>query len=342
MSKRKANYDSAIRMIKMVRLLEGRASRRMSVAAMAERIEVGTKTIGRYVKVLSQSLTTDHGEPLVIQERRNGEAWLRLAREESRSAVNMVYRYAAIWAATRWLASGNGNVLGDMAEAELEDLAKQFSPKQALLVDRLPTAFHYVAFGPKDYRVSEEVVEELVRAVIYRRPVDVERTSRTGDVVRNRLEPYTLVMYRDGLYLLARCDGDENLELRTYALERFASVDVVTSEEFEIPDDFDPARCFDGRLGLWEPIGPPVRIELAFTQGAAEVLSPRRWPRLVAWREADDGRRVLTMDLPLSPELLSWIVSWGPQVEVLEPQDLRDDVVAELRGALERYEPTKH
>ena len=337
MSQRKANYDSAIRMIKMVRLLESRATRRMSVKAMSERIGVSTKTIDRYVSVLSESLTTEHGETFLVRERCSGEAWLCLAREKSRSAVNMFYRYAAIWASSRWLLSGNGTVLGDMAEAQLDDLAEHFPGPQARLLERLPTAFHYVAFGPKDYRVNEEVLEDLIHAVIYRRPVEVERLSRSGDVARNRLEPYTLVMYRDGLYLLARLDGDQGPHFRTYALERFVSVDVIKGEELEIPDEFDPARHFEGRLGLWEPTDEPARIELAFTAGAAEVLAARRWPGFVGWSDTADGRRILELDLPLNVELVSWIVSWGPQVQVLGPESLRRWVVEELRSALAAY-----
>lgn len=338
MSVRKPTYDAGIRMISMVRALEERASRSMSVAAMAERLGVDARSIRRYSQAMSESLTTSVGEPLLTLETRNGEPWLRLAREESASARGVLYQYASLRAATRWLTCGQGTVLGDMADKQLEELATGLDRRVAPLLNRLATAFHYVPFGAKDHRVNEDVIEELLRAVIYGRPVDVRRTRRDGAEVRERLEPFTLVMYRDGLYLLARRAGHDEGALRTYALERFHEVEVDRTATFELPAGFDPAQCFEGRLGLWEPTGSPVRIELAFTAGAADVLSARRWPGFVAWRDSDDGRRVLVLDLPLSPELLSWVVSWGPQVEVLGPIELRAQVVAELASALELYQ----
>ncbi len=37
-------------------------------------------------------------------------------------------------------------------------------------------------------------------------------------------------------------------------------------------------------------------------------------------------------------EIRPWILSWGDQVEVLEPPELRDVVAAALRGAAGRYD----
>ena len=36
-------------------------------------------------------------------------------------------------------------------------------------------------------------------------------------------------------------------------------------------------------------------------------------------------------------ELVSWVLSFGAEAEVLEPQSLRDEIARELRGALARY-----
>jgi len=37
-------------------------------------------------------------------------------------------------------------------------------------------------------------------------------------------------------------------------------------------------------------------------------------------------------------EIRPWILSWGDGVEVLEPPELREAVIAALRGAAARYE----
>ena len=336
MQSRAPSYRDAIQVVSMLRMLDRRATKAMLLAELADALETTPKTVTRYVDKVGAAVTTDDGAPLVSRERRDGRAWVRLARESSPLAAG-IYQYAAVAAASRWLTSGKGSVLGDCAEDALRRFENELGARPAAVVARVSTAFHYVAFGPKDYRVNEDVLDALVQATLHARPVAVRRRSRRDGTVRaERLEPFTIVMYRDGLYLLAREEGLERLRL--YAVERFEWAEPDRTASFRVPPDFDAARHFAGRLGLWEPEGRPVRVEVAFAPGAAEVVRHRDWPGFRAWRKARDGRHVLVLELGLSKEVATWIVSWGPLAEVLRPKSLRDEVAGQLRAALARYD----
>ncbi len=323
-------------MVLLLRMLEGRSSKAMSRAEVAEALETSPRTVDRYVAALGQAVAADGGEPLVRKELRDGKAWVCLARETSSVAAG-IYQYAAVWAATRVLKAGKGSVLGDTAEGLLERLGGADKALPSRLVERLATAFCYVPFGPKDYRANEEVLDALVQAALWQRPVEVRRETRHGTAVEERLEPLTIVMYRDGLYLLGRTAGDETREPRLYAVERIRAARVDQEATFEVPADLDPPRRFGGRLGLWEPEGRPVAIEVAFTPEAADGARKRIWPGFRRWRKARDGREVLELRLPLTPEVKTWIVGWGDQAEALRPKALRDMVASELGRALSQY-----
>ncbi len=47
----------------------------------------------------------------------------------------------------------------------------------------------------------------------------------------------------------------------------------------------------------------------------------------------------LTMEVSGTVELASWVLGFGDQAEVLEPDSLRDQVAAELARASARYAP---
>jgi predicted DNA-binding transcriptional regulator YafY len=338
MAQRRPSYEDAIRMVTMLRMLEQRATKTMPRRELAERLEASTRTIDRYVAALAQTISTDQGEPILCKESRDGEICVRLAREAPPIATG-IYQYAAVWAATRFLKAGKGSLLSDTADELLQRLGDGEKPRPRLLLDRLATAFCYVPFGPKDYRANDEVLDPLVQATLWQHPLVVERESRDGARVEERLEPLTIVMYRDGLYLLARkVSGAGEEEQRLYAVERMLAARIIRDERFELPQGFDPGRRFAGRLGLWEPRDLPVTVEIAFTPEAAEVAAKRLWPGFKGWRKADDGRELLELEIPLSPEVRTWVMSWGTQAEVLRPKALREMVIAELRGALSRYE----
>jgi hypothetical protein len=46
---------------------------------------------------------------------------------------------------------------------------------------------------------------------------------------------------------------------------------------------------------------------------------------------------VLEMIVPLSPELISWILSWHSGVEVLEPPELKEILIEYLNEAIKLY-----
>ncbi len=52
--------------------------------------------------------------------------------------------------------------------------------------------------------------------------------------------------------------------------------------------------------------------------------------------EGPDGL-VLSMDVKGTAELKAWILEWGSNAEVLEPESLRQEVAAELERAAARY-----
>jgi predicted DNA-binding transcriptional regulator YafY len=47
------------------------------------------------------------------------------------------------------------------------------------------------------------------------------------------------------------------------------------------------------------------------------------------------------MDVGSTPDLRTWILSFGSGAEVLEPDGLRSEVARELQGALGRYQSAK-
>jgi predicted DNA-binding transcriptional regulator YafY len=145
------------------------------------------------------------------------------------------------------------------------------------------------------------------------------------------------VMYRDGLYLLAKTAGAvDQTRPYIYAVERIETAAVARDVVFEVPADFDPQKLFEGRLGIWSSDEPPLPIRLAFAGRAARYARERRWPGQAHWTE-EDGRSILELKVPVTPEVVSWIIGWGPDLEVLSPLSLRTQVRERHMAAVARY-----
>ena len=84
--------------------------------------------------------------------------------------------------------------------------------------------------------------------------------------------------------------------------------------------------------------GPAVRTAvLRFSQLAARWVSRQYWHRdQSGWRE-EDGTYVLKVPYSNAAELIGDILRYGPEVEVIEPLELREQVISRIDETAKKY-----
>jgi predicted DNA-binding transcriptional regulator YafY len=154
-------------------------------------------------------------------------------------------------------------------------------------------------------------------------------------------DPYTLTTYRGGLYLI----GYSHLfkKIIWLAIERIRGAEKLPTT-FEYPRTYSPQKHTEGIFGIID--GPETRVELLLRNtDTAAYLSSRRLHRTQQFSPRRGGTTLLTMTVRGTTELLPWILSLGPYVEVLKPRALRDQVQESLANAIVLYagetEPTR-
>ncbi|MCB1088456.1 MAG: WYL domain-containing protein [Verrucomicrobiae bacterium] len=199
------------------------------------------------------------------------------------------------------------------------------------------------AFSVKDSGVvpaDVRLFEKLARAVLECREIRFEyRKIESDDWEPRKLRPFHLGDFDGGWYAIGH-DPDRRAR-RTFALQRMRTVQVLQSQ-FLRPADFNLADHLGGSFGVWhqpESNGKRQRIRLRFTGWAARLVSERRWHPSQEIRWLGEKEETLEMILELSgfEEISRWILSWGPQVEVLEPEELRQATIHSLMTTQQIY-----
>lgn len=328
-----SDYTTAAHMLQLVRRLEGTHSGSLPVNQLAEEFDVHRRTVLRWLAALEDHWTDDDGAPQVMTELRDGRTWAVLTGAHTAVTAN-IFQYAAAFAATRHLEAGGTTVLSDGAQDVLDRVEEGLPGPLREVVPRVLQSFHYLPFPPKDHSASEATLDSLVRALLKRRKVRLAYTNASNERTQRTIEPWSMVMYRDGLYVLGRVPGED--ARRLFAVERMNEV-RLTEDTFEVPEDFDPSSEFAPNLGLWRSGREPVRVVIAFAPSTEASVRGRRWPGFQGLTTDDDGRLRLELEVPLTPEITSWVLTWGSTAEVLHPPELRRIVANELRTAAERY-----
>ena len=168
----------------------------------------------------------------------------------------------------------------------------------------------------------------LREAVSARRTV----TFRYHDLTR-AVDPWGLLL-RDGYWYLIGFDHERD-ERRTYRIDRIDGRVTIDAdgEPFERPADFDPRAAFpdDPKMIGADAATPDalVRIDARRAPDVVRDLGPDRVRRRLA-----DGSVEVSVPCANVPAFRSWLLGHLEHAEVLEPAELRDDVVAFLRAAL--------
>jgi proteasome accessory factor B len=169
------------------------------------------------------------------------------------------------------------------------------------------------------------------------RVVEIEYDPGTGARKRTRVQPYFLEpdAALRSVYLIGY--DEPAAAMRTYKVERIRSA-TLTTDRYEIPDDFDPDAWLANSWGIWSSEGTPAaHIRLRFEASIAHRVREAVWHRSQQLTELPDGGVELTVTVAGTVEIRPWILSWGDGVEVLEPPELREAVAASVRAAAERY-----
>jgi predicted DNA-binding transcriptional regulator YafY len=158
------------------------------------------------------------------------------------------------------------------------------------------------------------------------------RTARTGAVSNRNLDPYRVWYRSGGLYVVGM--DHKSGEIRTFAVDRIRQIDL-TEQKFEIPKSFD----FDTYLGSSFGViaDQAVRIRIRFDRHWATYVRERSWHESQQFRKRPGGKIELCMEVGNTPDLRTWILSFGSGAEVLEPEELRSKVVQEFQRALKHY-----
>ena len=191
--------------------------------------------------------------------------------------------------------------------------------------------------GPhKKYDKFRDVIETLNQAVIQKKAVElVYHTMSRKKISQRIVEPYRIWFYNGTFYLIGYCRWKK--EIRIFAVDRIKMLSP-TDERFDVPEDFDVDEFMKASFGVFQ--GQPVKIRILFAPDAAGYVQEKIWHPSQKTVEQKDGAVLFEVNVAETREIKSWIMCWGAQARVLEPDSLREEIRAEAAEMLGVYAGT--
>jgi proteasome accessory factor B len=179
-------------------------------------------------------------------------------------------------------------------------------------------------------QVDEGVFALLDRAARNRQKVTmIYRASSRNATTERTVHPYRLHFDQSGAtwYLIAYCEYRH--DIRTFAVCRIHDL-KITSDHFVIPDSFSITdylqKAFQQTNGNRE-----YDISIRFTPYQSQWIREHRWHPTQEIHEHDDGALTLTLKVSALEAVKRWVMRYGAQAEVLQPEELREMIKMEVR-----------
>jgi predicted DNA-binding transcriptional regulator YafY len=328
---RKPSFPAATRFAQLVHGLHQRPLG-WSFEAIQDELGISERTLFRYIAACREGFVTDRDEPLLTIVPRGPKRLVRLAdypELPDAPAFDVVLLYLGL-SVLRFL---DGTVLKEGPERLWRELYRRLSGIKRFRLTDFDRKFYAIPFAMKDYEACSETLDVIVQSLVYQYRIRIDYAGVSGDGKVHPFDPYTLAMYRGGLYLIGY--SHRIRKIIYLAVERIREARKLP-EKFDYPKGYSPERYTEGVFGIIE--GPPTRVKLLLlNEETATFVCARRLHPTQTFQKRRDGTTLVTMTVRGTTELVSWILSLSPWVKVLQPRSLREEVARRLESASRLY-----
>lgn len=145
--------------------------------------------------------------------------------------------------------------------------------------------------------------------------------------------PEWLKEYDGRWYLIGKDDNSK--KRKTFALDRISNLKDL--DEFGTPEDIDPADYYNYCLGITNHNKGPVEVLLSFDPYQGNYL--KTIPFHISQKVLVDDEKEFRISIEVVPtyELYSKILSYGENVRVIAPEEVREKVINSLQNAFQNY-----
>ncbi len=187
-----------------------------------------------------------------------------------------------------------------------------------------------------NYFAFQTIMLTLQNAFALRRKVRIRYwAASTNQEEENVIHPLHLTFREHHWYLLAF--SERHGEVRLFRVSRIREAEMLP-QKFRKPTRFDPDTWFERSWGVWGKTDEVI-VKVKFSPRVAQIVRDTHGRRFYKMEMQPDGSMICIAETYGTKEISWWILSWGPDAEVLEPEYLRQEFATMTQAMAAIYAP---
>ncbi len=199
---------------------------------------------------------------------------------------------------------------------------------------------HASGHGPSDPQKTLLRLKEIMRAIDSCKRIKLEYLRTYDGALKLRtVEPYGILCRLNSWYLVAFCVQQQ--KRRVYLLDHIKRLKVDESSIFKRPEGFSLKRIYGNSWGIWNPdddeAAEPETVRIIAAKGVAERFKTVSYHDSQKVTALPNGEAEITFEVTGAEEMISWLMSWGAAVRLLEPAWLQKKLLETMKNAMDAY-----
>ncbi len=306
-----------------------------SLTALARELDCSKQTIGRIVDKINSSM-----EGIKIEDfTKDRKRFFKISKEDS--AGKSINLSQSEYGLLQMCCAFTKHLIGEEAFSQT---VTALGKAQSLTKERATVSpEHFGTFipGTINYSGHQKILKDLIVAMEQHKICKITYKSIWDQKSKVfYIKPFKLFSKEDTIYLharMAKAPGKVYKEPEydpLLAIHRIENLEI-TNMSFKAPNNFDFEKVYNQTFGVMKEDAFQLKIE--FSGYAAKHVRERIWSHDQIIEDKNDDKIELTFTASSVPETIAWLLSFGSEAKVLEPDLLVEDMMEQIKNMANCY-----
>jgi len=312
-----ARGDQLARQWKIIQIL---ISSRIGKSAgdLAQEIDCNPRTVYRDLAALQEA-----GFPIYTERADGRSLWSLLDTMKHQIPIPFsLPELMALYFGSDMMKVFKGTVFYDALDSLFQKVKTTLPPESLQFMKTVEQTLHMDIRPRKPYARFKEIIKRVNESAQRKNRIEiVYYTMSRKSESRRKVDPYRVWFFNGTFYLVGYCHN--RAEVRIFAIDRIKMLHQM-DETFEVPEDFSLEGFLGSSFGVFQ--GEPAKVRVWFSPGVAGYIRENIWHESQVIHEQEDGAVIFEAEVAGIEEIRFWIMSWGANALVLEPESLREAI----------------
>ncbi len=207
-----------------------------------------------------------------------------------------------------------------------------------LLINEIENHVYVAEPAPAEPDRFSQLVSEIFKALRQKKRIKIKYLrTYDGQETERVIEPYGLLCRFNNFYLTGYCLRSK--ANRIFHIVHIRDLEIIESSGYKMPSSYSLKQAYSKAWATWTSDGGTrlESVKLRVNRGTAERFREIMFHESQQIKELGNGDIEVSYRLTGANEMIPWLASWGPEIKILEPTWLAEEIVSYLESTLALY-----